>query len=358
MKLGIWTPLQHTIPPLDLLLDAETGRSMVAPEDRDFVGLATKVVTMADRYGFDFTLVAERFMGPDPEAWILAASLAAQTERITLMPAVHPGIVNPQVVAKMAATLDQLSGGRAAINVVNGWWKEEFNLYGNGAWLDDSDARYERMDEFMDVLQQLWSGREVTHQGRFFSLTEARLESLPHPGHQPKVYAASNSEFGRESIARLGDVWFARARPAGGELSLAPDPSPADAEAFDEFAERVLVEVNDMQQRAAVYGRQVECGMSFNVICAETDEAAHRIAASLADYVSGGDRARITQVAGPTIVGGPEAVEQQMRRVADTGIDLVLLKFFPVIDSLRLFGEAVVPALGGVAEVPALAGTQ
>lgn len=357
MKLGIWTPIQGTTPPLDLLLDAETGLSMAAPEDRDFVGLATKVVKMADKYGFDFTLLAERFMGPDAAAWILGTALAVQTERITIMPAVHPGIVTPQVVAKMAATLDLLSGGRSAINVVNGWWKEEFNVYGNGAWLDDPDARYERMDEFMNVLQQLWSGGEVTYEGRFFSMKDARLESPSHPGHRPKVYAASNSDFGRDSIARLADVWFARARPAGGELSMAPDPSPADPEAFAEFADRVFVEVADMQRRAASYGRQVECGMSFNVICAESDALAHRIADGLAAYASGGDRTRLTQASGPAMIGTPEAVEQQMRRVADTGIDLVLLKFFPAVDSLRLFGEAVVPALGGLAEAPAMAST-
>lgn len=357
MKLGIWTPIQGTTPPLDLVLDAQTGRSMAAPDDRDFIALATKVIKMADRYGFDFTLIAERFMGPDAAAWILAAGLAAQTERITIMPAVHPGIVTPQVVAKMAATLDLMSGGRAAINVVNGWWKEEFNIYGNGAWLDDPDARYERMDEFMNVLQQLWAGGKVTFEGRYFSMQDARLESQSHPGHRPKVYAASNSDFGRDSIARLADVWFARARPAGGALSTEPDPSPADADAFAEFAERVLVEVADLQRRAASYGRHVECGMSFNVICAETDEIAQRIAANVAEYASGGDRTRMTQAAGPAIVGSPAEVERQIRRVADTGIDLVLLKFFPAVDSLQLFGEAVVPALGAVAEAPELAST-
>ena len=51
------------------------------------------------------------------------------------MPAIHPGIVTPQMVAKMGATLDRISGGRLAINIVNGWWEEEFNLFGNGTWL-------------------------------------------------------------------------------------------------------------------------------------------------------------------------------------------------------------------------------
>ena len=65
------------------------------------------------------------------------------------MPAVHPGIVTPQVVAKMGASLDRISGGRFAINIVNGWFQQEFELFSNGAWIDASDARYRRMDEFV-----------------------------------------------------------------------------------------------------------------------------------------------------------------------------------------------------------------
>ena len=73
---------------------------------------ARDVVRRADELGFDTTLIAERFLGPDLEAWVLAAALAVVTRRIELMVAVHPGMVTPQVVAKMGASLDRISGGR------------------------------------------------------------------------------------------------------------------------------------------------------------------------------------------------------------------------------------------------------
>ena len=81
---------------------------------------AREVVRRADELGFHTTLIAERFLGPDLEAWVLAAALAPVTKRIELMVAVHPGMVTPQVVAKMGASLDRISGGRFAVNIVNG----------------------------------------------------------------------------------------------------------------------------------------------------------------------------------------------------------------------------------------------
>ena len=107
---------------------------------------ALDVVSKGEALGFDITLIAERLLGPDLEAWMLTAALAARTKTIQIMPAIYPGMITPQLAAKMGATLDRITGGRFVINVVNGWYQKEFELFSNGGWIASSEARYKRME--------------------------------------------------------------------------------------------------------------------------------------------------------------------------------------------------------------------
>jgi FMNH2-dependent dimethyl sulfone monooxygenase len=115
MRFGIWTPLPHTIRP-----EPAMDRAAAALQVRGGAGtdpsfqFAIDVLCKAEACGFETTLIAERLLGPDLEAWIMAAAIARETSTIEIMPAVHPGIVTPQVVAKMAVSLDRISGGRCA----------------------------------------------------------------------------------------------------------------------------------------------------------------------------------------------------------------------------------------------------
>src|SRR5947208_1046870 len=84
-------------------------------------------------------LIAQRFLGPDLDFWILASALATQTKSIEIMAAVHPGIIDPKVVAKLAASIDRISGGRFCVNIVNGSRPEEFQVFGH--LLERSEAR-------------------------------------------------------------------------------------------------------------------------------------------------------------------------------------------------------------------------
>src|SRR5215475_13631509 len=104
MKFGIWTALPHTIRPeprMDrAIAEIKSCTSLAGRTDGTFE-FAYDVVRRADELGFDTSLIAERFLGPDLSAWLLASALATMTKRIELMIAVHPGMVTPQVVAKM-----------------------------------------------------------------------------------------------------------------------------------------------------------------------------------------------------------------------------------------------------------------
>jgi len=333
MELGIWTPLPHTVPPPGLLPEAfDVGPT--APGRDPYLRLALDVIRRADEFGFDVTLVAERFMGPDAEAWILATTLAAHTSRITVMPAVHPGILAPQIVAKLAATLHQVSGGRSALNIVNGWAEAEFQNFSNGQWLPDSEARYRRMTEFLEVLRRLWTEDEVTHRGEFYSLDEAYLGPKPVDG-LPAIFGASGSDAGRDALARYGDVWFL------GRPTMSARESDAR---FDEEIEHIAREISAMRRRAAGFGRTIRCGLVSMVVVGEDEQETRSVHDALDDYARRGTIESIS-VGGLPVFGTPVQIEKRIRALDAAGVDLLMLKFAPMRTGLERFGVEVLPLI-------------
>src|ERR1700722_14135884 len=167
MRLGIWCPA-----PLSIRPDARVKPAFDALTrpgggvDQSYL-YAVDVLRRAEQLGFEITLIAQRFFGPDLDSWMLAAALATQTKSIEIMAAVHPGIMDPRTVAKHAASIDRISGGRFCVNIVNGSRPEEF--YAFGEWLESGEARYHRMQEFIAVMKGLWSGEELGFHGKFYS---------------------------------------------------------------------------------------------------------------------------------------------------------------------------------------------
>jgi len=337
MKLGIWTPLPHTIrsePAMEAAIQ-NAGRRGGDPNADAGLDFATQVVCKAEQYGFAITLVAERYLGPDLEAWMLAAALAARTKTIQIMPAIHPGMVTPQVVAKMGATLDRISGGRCAVNVVNGWWKDEFELFGNGAWLDDESERYKRMEEFVRVLRGMWTEDGFSFGGKYYNVEGADLPTKPQQVPCPPIYAASRSDAGKDVIAKYCDTWF---------LSYGSDPAQ-----FEANIDGMARDIEDMRRRSAACKRQVKCGISAHVVCADTQEEAQ---ARVDDLVAYGKLGRIPFIAvnglGAGLFGTPEVIAERMRRLDSIGIDVVMLKFSPMLAQLDKFGSEVLPLLRDV----------
>ena len=348
MQFGIWTPLPHTIRPeprMDRAVAAIRSRQQASGrrEDGTFA-FACEVVRRADELGFDTTLIAERFLGPDLSAWVLASALAMVTKRIELMVAVHPGMVTPQVVAKMAASLDRISGGRAALNIVNGWWKEEFDLFSNGGWIGDAE-RYPRMGEYIEVIKGLWTDSDFNFDGAHYrahvraSLTGANgkvdtpqageIVAKPSRTPCPPIYAASRSPGGKALIAQLCDVWFAEYKPGHRNFEANLARMEADFRAMDSLAQK--------------YGRRLRYAINPQVICCETQEAAER----LADEAEGnaGPRDRMVNALGAGLVGTPDLIAERLHRYEAIGLDCVMLRFTPMLEGVETFGGKVMPLL-------------
>jgi dimethylsulfone monooxygenase len=293
---------------------------------------AAEALQRGERHGFDISLIAARQLGPDLEAWTLASALASRTTSMELMVAVHPGINAPQMVAKMGASLDRISGGRFSVNVVNGWNVDEFNIFGNGAWLDDRDDRYRRMDEYIRIMKGLWTEESFSFDGKFYQVHGGSLPLKSQRQPNPPIYAASRSAEGKETIAQYGDYWFV--------------PDYTDYRRYHDTVERIRTEIADMNERAHRHGRRLGYGLSGHVICAERVEEATAQADAFEAY---GKLARYNKSAmaalGACLVGTAEMIAERISRYEDLGIEVLMLHFHPMIEGFDRFVQDVMPLL-------------
>jgi FMNH2-dependent dimethyl sulfone monooxygenase len=329
--------------------EIKSPRSTLGGREDGTFAFACEVVRRADELGFDTTLIAERLLGPDLSAWVLASALAMVTKRIELMVAVHPGMVTPQVVAKMTASLDRISRGRAALNVVNGWWMEEFELFSNGGWIGDA-ARYPRMGEYIAVIKGLWTDSDFNFEGAYYrARVRAALAGaegkvvMPEAGEvvakpsrtpHPPIYAASRSTEGKALIAQHCDVWFGEYKPGYRN--------------FEENIARMAADFRAMDALAQQYGRKLRYAINPQVICADTQAEAERLADEAER--SAGPRDRMVNALGAGLVGTPELIAQRLLRYEKIGLDCVMLRFAPMLEGVETFGSKVMPLMraGGV----------
>jgi alkanesulfonate monooxygenase SsuD/methylene tetrahydromethanopterin reductase-like flavin-dependent oxidoreductase (luciferase family) len=141
----------------------------------------------------------------DPYIW--AAAVAQATQYSAVLATSHIAVINPILAAKQCATIDHVSGGRFALNVVAGWNIPELEMFGRA--IKGHDDRYEEADEWVGVLKRLWSSDELfDHTGGSFQLKQAI--SLPHPLQKPHppIMNAGGSKRGMHFAAKNADLVF------------------------------------------------------------------------------------------------------------------------------------------------------
>lgn len=153
-----------------------------------------KLARTAEDNGFEYALTQVRYEASygaeyQHESTSFSLALLLATERLKVIAAVHPGLWQPGVLAKLGATADHLSGGRFAVNVVSGWFKDEFTHLGE-PWLEH-DERYRRSAEFLQVLRKIWTEDDVDFRGDFYRIHDFTLK--PKPLHTPELFQGGNS---------------------------------------------------------------------------------------------------------------------------------------------------------------------
>jgi F420-dependent oxidoreductase-like protein len=171
-------------------------------------------VLAAEAAGFDSLWFDDHLLSDegDPadaklEGWTVAAAVAAITRRPTIGHLVTANTFrHPAVLAKMATTLDHVSGGRAVLGIGAGWFAEEHAAFG----LDFGTSmgeRIDRMGESLELLRRLLDGETVTHAGRFYHLDAAICAPRPLQARLPILVGGSGPRKTLPLVARFADLW-------------------------------------------------------------------------------------------------------------------------------------------------------
>lgn len=176
------------------------------------------IVDHAERTGWDGAYVYDHFMPHDPtgepragavlEGWTTLTALAARTSRLRIGPLVLGSLYrHPAVVASMAATLDQISGGRLVLGLGAGWQANEHAAYGIG--LPPPGPRLDQFTEACEVVVSLLRTERTTYSGAYYQLTDAPCEPKPLQRRLPVLIGGSGERRTIPLAARLADEWNA-----------------------------------------------------------------------------------------------------------------------------------------------------
>ncbi|MBO2536708.1 dimethylsulfone monooxygenase SfnG [Rummeliibacillus suwonensis] len=307
---------------------------------------------IAEANGFDYVLLQTRFFASygaekQLEAATLASALAVSTKKLNIITAVLPGLWHPGVIAKIIATIDHISNGRAAINIVSGWFKGEFNGYGE-PWLEH-DERYRRSEEFIEVIRSLWTNETTTYKGDFYRLNEAPLK--PKPIQSPKIFQGGNSKAAKEMAGRVSDVYFMN----GGsleEIKAQIDEVKALRKANGtgdiQFGVNGFVIVRDTEEEAKQVLRDIivsaneEAVEGFRDSVAAAGKASPEGKGMWADSTFE-DLVQYNDGFKTGLIGTAEQVANQILELKKIGIDIVLTGFLHYDEDLKAFGEKVIP---------------
>ncbi len=181
-------------------------------------------ILAAEKQGYDATLIAQHTINPSGEnfdyleAWATAAALASITSEIELITAIKPFLSHPVVLAKQALAIEEISGGRFSLNIVNGWFKPEAER--SGIPFYDHDERYAYGEEWLTAVKQLISGEKTSLKGKYFNIDGIRLAPKSRVRERPGLYCRA------ASLNRRGIWWQNWPTSISSTASPSPMSSP------------------------------------------------------------------------------------------------------------------------------------
>jgi FMNH2-dependent dimethyl sulfone monooxygenase len=312
-----------------------------------------RLTQRSEATGWDLTLVAELNLNdikgveaPALDAWSTAAALAAVTDSIELMVAVRPNFHQPALFAKQAANIDNIAGGRLALNVVSSWWAQEAQSY--GLEFDQHDDRYGRTSEWLRVVEGLWSESRFSFEGERYRLEDAICE--PKPVRKPVVYAGGESEAAKTMIAAQCDAYVMHGDPVE-----AIAPKIADMEA----------------RRERAGGPPMQFGMAAFAIVRDSEAEAMRELERITQlpptppkgfdnfdqWLSGTQLERELKLQEysvsnrglrPNLVGTPEQLQERIAEYDEAGLNLLLLQMSPQAEEMDRFAAQVIEPMRAI----------
>ena len=286
------------------------------------------------------------FNGESFETYTWAAGLAQATRNIMVAATSHVPTVHPIVAAKQAATIDHISNGRFALNLVMGWFTPEMEMFQGTQRAHDDRYRYGA--EWLAVAKRLWTDEEpFDFESAHFHIKQAQAHPKPIQKPYPVLINAGHSPAARDFSAREVDFSFV---------------------GFDsvEAVKSVAARVREMARTD--YQRDIGVCTSALVVCRETEAEARQVYRSIieqGDWVAADNLMKVLGIESQSfndriqkyrervvagwgthpIIGTPEQVTNQLAEVSAAGVDGVVFGFLDYNEELKYFDSAVMPLL-------------
>jgi FMNH2-dependent dimethyl sulfone monooxygenase len=317
-----------------------------------------RLARMADQAGFEALLPVGRWKGYGGssnfnnrtfESFTWAAGIGAVTKQIAVLSTIHAPLVHPVMAAKQAATIDHITDGRFVLNVVCGWFRNEFEMF-DAEWREH-DRRYDYAAEWLRLCRRLWTETEpFNFEGEFFHGKDLWSEPKPVQRALVPVMNAGSSLIGQRFSAENCDMNFVMLRQKNEESDRA--------------------QIYQLKQMASAAGRHSGCWIHGYAVIRPTQKEAE---AALERYVVqfGDDEAVNNMLSifgmesetlepsvmdafrfhfkaghgGYPLVGTPKKVVDDMVRLADMGVDGILLSWLDYLGECAQWIEEVIPLM-------------
>ena len=312
-----------------------------------------RLAQTAEKNGFEYALTQIRFTAGygaenQHESVSFSHALLAKTEKLKVIAAILPGPWKPALAAKQLATIDYLTQGRIAINVVSGWFRGEFDAIGE-PW-PEHDERYVRSEEFIRTLKGIWTTDNYSFEGKYYQFQNYTLK--PKPAQKPfiEVFQGGSSRAARDMAARVSDWYFTNGNSVA----------------------EIKKQIDDVRAKAKLENRHVKIGVNAFIIARDTEQEAQAvlneiIAKANVEAVNAfGDATREAGAAAPeqegnwakstfddlvqyndgfktNLIGTPQQIAERIVDLKSVGVDLILSGFLHFIEEVEYFGENVLP---------------
>jgi alkanesulfonate monooxygenase SsuD/methylene tetrahydromethanopterin reductase-like flavin-dependent oxidoreductase (luciferase family) len=319
-----------------------------------------QVAKIADAMEFEAIVPVGRFRGVGGdtdyggtsfEPYTFAAALASQTKHPMLFSTSHVPTIHPILAAKQGATIDHVSGGRFALNIVTGWNKTEIEMF--GVKMLEHDARYDCAAEWLEIVKLLWTREEAfDYEGKFYKISKALLKPQPLQVPHPPVMCAGGSPKGRHFAAKYCDIVF-----TAFERRANKDEMAQGVESFRDIAR-------------TDYDREIKVWSSAYVVQGETEAEAKKLfdyyvhekadAAGADNMVEmlglhsqswskeGFQNLKDDLIAGwgsYPLVGTAEQIRDGLQLLSDAGVDGLVLSWPGYESGIEQFAQKVMPLL-------------
>jgi F420-dependent oxidoreductase-like protein len=292
------------------------------------------IATEAERLGFESLWVSDHFfMTPESvdtpclECWTTLSALARDTRRLRLGAMVaSQSYRNPALAAKMAATVDNISGGRLNYGVGAGWKDVEYAAY--GYLFPSPDTRIRQLNDSLEIAKKMWTEERATYEGKYYSVKDAICAPKPIQKPHPPIWIGGTGSFTLKIAARHADaVNFAWTIPV-----------PKFKEKLDEFRGYCEARGRDYTGIRKSAGLMITMAEEEDALKAKLRERELRANTPYIRYLA-------KQPA--NLVGTTTQVAARIRDYAALGVDHFILRFHygEEVEGMKLFTEKVKPRL-------------